>query len=162
MWNIMQLDNSCFSFRGVQTRSRYLTWIFVCIIPLHWPSLLSHKRKLVEVLCLAGWQGAELERKQAVHRRNHSLFPIAPQAFHPGSFSIGHVPGFTPIHHPGWKHAPQTHSSDSKGLPPPVQPQHSVWGWEDVNNRLGGLEIRTDEIQTTLNTHVQDSVHCHQ
>jgi hypothetical protein len=24
-----------FFFRGVQTRSRYLTWVFICIIPLH-------------------------------------------------------------------------------------------------------------------------------
>ena len=82
---------------------------------------------------------------------------------------------FTPTYHPGWDHALQTHetggsgwaeadnaawtmnSSDSEGLPPPVHPQQSVsdrQGWEDVNTRLGGLEICTSEIQNTLHAHV--------
>ena len=118
--------------------------------------------------------------KQAAHnRRNHSLFQLR-QASHPELFLIGQVPGFTPRYHPGWEHTPQTHeaggsrwaeadtaawamlSSDSDGLPPPVQPRQSISEWEDVNNRLGGLEIRTGEIQNTLNTHVQDSTQWHQ
>jgi len=84
------------------------------------------------------------------------------------------------MHHPGWEHIPQTHeaggsrwaeddaaaltlhSSDSEGLPPPIQARQTISGWEDVNNRLGGLEIYTSEIQNTLNTHVQDSVQWHQ
>ena len=78
------------------------------------------------------------------------------------------------MYHLGWEHTPQTHeargsgraeadavawamhSSNSEGLPPPVQPRQSISGWEDVNTHLGGLEIRTGEIQDTLNTHVQD------
>ena len=81
------------------------------------------------------------------------------QAFHTESFPTKQVSGFTPMYHPGWDHAPQTHeaggsglaeadavawamhSSDSEGLPPPMHPRQSILdhqGWEDVNNRLKG------------------------
>ena len=89
------------------------------------------------------------------------------------------MPGFTPGYQPSWGHAPQpheaggsgwheaddaawrhAHSSDSEGVPPPVQPRQSTLDCselDDINTRLGGLEICTGETQNTLNTHVQDT-----
>jgi len=86
------------------------------------------------------------------------------------------------MYHPGWDHTPRTHeaggsrwaeddaatwtmhSSDSGDLPQPVHPRQSISDhqvWEDVNTRLGGLEIRTGEIQNTLHAHLQDSAPWH-
>ena len=52
------------------------------------------------------------------------------------------------------------YSSDSDGFPPPVRPRQSVSARHDLDNinmRLGVLDIRTGEIQNTLETHVQDT-----
>jgi len=94
-----------------------------------------------------------------------------PQAYHAEWLPAEQMPGFTPRYHLGWDHTPQpheakasrwreaddtewtkqAHSSDSKGLPPPVQPQQPISdhrGWEEINTQLGGLEICTGEIST--------------
>ena len=46
-----------------------------------------------------------------------------------------------------------------------MHPRQSVLdcqGCEDVNARLGGLEIHTGEIQNTLHAHMHDSAQWHQ
>ena len=77
---------------------------------------------------------------------------------------LGHTPQPHEAGGLGWHEADGTtwmhHSSDSKGLPPPVHPRQSTLDHrelDDINTRLGGLEIRTGEIQNMLNIHVQDT-----
>ena len=44
--------------------------------------------------------------------------------------------------------------SDSEGLPPPMPP-HPMTGLEELTNQVRGINIRTDELQTAFNSHVQ-------
>jgi len=104
--------------------------------------------------------------------------PSVPTEVHSSWETPGYTPGYDPRwetpqqeHTTGggwqtakgssWRHAAHGHSSDSEGLPPPLHP-HPTHGIEALTNRVGGLEIRTGEIQETLTSHVQDSALRHQ
>jgi hypothetical protein len=73
-------------------------------------------------------------------------------------------PGWHEVRGFGW-HEQQAHSSNSKGLPPLVHPRQSTSDRRElggINTSLGGLELRTGEIQNTLNTHMQSTTQWHQ
>ena len=102
------------------------------------------------------------------------------QMYHAGWVPTGQAPGFTPGFQPpqpheaggpGLQSADSTewaqarhkwqpvHSSDSNGLPPPIRTRRFITTRDrrelnDINHRLGNLDVRIGEIQNTLNTHV--------
>jgi len=51
----------------------------------------------------------------------------------------------------GSRHHEPGHSSDSKGMAPPVRPQVTL---DVLNTRMGGLELQNRLIQDTLNAHI--------
>ena len=74
------------------------------------------------------------------------------------------VPGFTFA--PGYGYIPSEaggsgmHTGDtssSEGLPPPRRSVSDRRTMDNLSTRLGAVELRTGEIQNTLNTYVQDS-----
>ena len=125
-------------------------------------------------------------REAASGARHPPHIPASPQMQYAGWAPTEQAPGFSPEYGSGWDRPPQPYeaggsgwheanseewaqprygwqsmySSDSDGFPPPVRPRQSVSArhdLDDINMRLGALDIRTGEIQNTLETHVQDT-----